>query len=85
MDTQTWKWLQAEEREHIKYIVEFLILKKKGHTKRSANNVANKLKNGERLSSEEFWEVYKLLHTDGPTMKYVNPDKWNIATNKTSD
>jgi hypothetical protein len=68
-----------------KGIVEFLYHKKKKQIERGKCDVAVKLRKGERLSSEEFWEVYKLLHVDGPTIKYQTPDNWDVAEERIPD
>jgi hypothetical protein len=68
-----------------KGIVEFLYRKRKKQIESGKGDIAIKLRKGERLSSEEFWEIYKLLHVDGPTIKYQTPDGWNLAKERSPD
>ena len=38
--------------------------------------VVEKVKRHDKLSSEEFWKIHELLRQEGPKVKYTNPDCW---------
>jgi len=54
------------------------ILSQKGKTtlKEEANAVADKLRKQERLTNDEFWNVYGSIRQDGQDMKTRNPAFW---------
>ena len=52
------------------------ILNKKSKSKLKKDQVGDKLRKGERLSSDEFWSVYNSIRQEGPEVRFRNPNKW---------
>ena len=41
-----------------------------------------KIKQKDKLTSEEFWKVHAILQKEGPKVKYTNPDGWYTPSKK---
>ena len=39
-------------------------------------DIVEKIKRQDKLTSEEFWKVHAILQKEGPKVKYTNPDGW---------
>jgi uncharacterized coiled-coil DUF342 family protein len=49
---------------------------RKNQLKEKRKRLADKLKNQEKLTSDEFSLIYDSIWQKGPKVKYQNPDKW---------
>jgi hypothetical protein len=52
--------------------------KRKEIPKEKRVKVKEKLRKQERLTSDEFWQVYESIRQDGPVAKYSSPEKWGF-------
>jgi hypothetical protein len=48
----------------------------KKQSKETQKRLANKLKKQEKLTGDEFWQIYDAIWQKGPQIRYQNPDKW---------
>lgn len=37
----------------------------------------NKLQSNQKLTTEEFFEIYEVIRKDGPKIEYQSPEKWS--------
>lgn len=44
-----------------------------------------KLMNDEKLTSEEFSEIYQTIRKEGPQIKYVHPENWDQTEEEQED
>jgi hypothetical protein len=51
------------------------VLRKKGKLE-GKKRVIDNLKRQQKLSEDEFWQVYESIWQKGPEVKYQNPHKW---------
>ena len=58
-------------------ITEIVAESKTKQTRKDKKRVIRKIKKEERLSRDEFWNVYNLIHKNGPAVKYTTPNNWN--------
>ena len=59
-----------------KKIIKILGRKRKGESQEDRVRVVNKLRKKERLTGDEFWNVYELIRQEGPQVNFANPDNW---------
>jgi len=52
------------------------ILRKKDKLKEDRNRIVDKLRKQQKLSGDEFWQVYDSIWQKGPEVKYQNPQNW---------
>jgi hypothetical protein len=52
------------------------ILNKKSKNQLKKEQIGDKLRKQERLSSDEFWSVYNSIRQEGPEVKFKNPNRW---------
>ena len=52
------------------------ILNRKKKLLEIEEEVVEKVKRHDKLSSDEFWKVHELIQKEGPKVKYTNPDCW---------
>jgi len=57
-------------------LIDTLIRKGKGQPGMDQTTIATKLRRQERLTENEFWDVYASIRKEGPEVKYQNPDNW---------
>jgi hypothetical protein len=57
-------------------LIEVLNRKNPSSLKEDRITVITKLKKRERLTHDEFWQVYESIHQKGPSVKYLNPQTW---------
>ena len=64
-------------------LLETLKLSKKGNkSDKEMTEAMNKIQKHERLSSQEFCDVYDAIWKEGPKAEYRNPDNWKIPSDK---